>query len=307
MNCFFSVVFFFLIGFSSANHLIIKYSNSTNFGVVQINVGTNKAHSAYSTEYTNLAALGVEILQVDDTVTCASYILDNPTVIECSESFNITIDDDTQSHPLPNDPLLAQQWGLSAVNVEQVWQTGLLGNRAIIVCVVDTGIDITHPDLQANIWNNTKEIPNNGIDDDGDGVIDDIHGASFLELTASNDPTDLNGHGTSVAGIIGAVQNNGIGISGVAPVITLLPCRYMNADGSGNVIDALSCINYCLTNKASVINMSWGFRPVYPCLTPLWPHSVLRVFMQFVQLAMLAPTRISHSTSPLTTVKTILM
>ena len=119
-----------------------------------------------------------------------------------------------------SDPLYAQQWHLSAANVPAAWQwlqehgfePG--GSRDVVVAVIDTGVDYTHPDLAANMWVNSQETPGNGVDDDGNGYVDDVYGADTV--TPDGDPIDDHGHGTHVAGIIAAQANNGIGGVGVA-------------------------------------------------------------------------------------------
>jgi subtilisin family serine protease len=105
-----------------------------------------------------------------------------------------------------------------------VWESGNDGNAHIIVCVTDTGVDATHPDLAGNLWTNSHEIAGNHIDDDGNGIVDDVHGVQFINGVSSNVFQDDNGHGTQVHGIIGAIANNTIGTAGVAPQVALLPC-----------------------------------------------------------------------------------
>jgi len=125
---------------------------------------------------------------------------------------------------LPNDPLFGKQWYLhntgqtgapSGVDIKAVaaWQK-VSNTKAITVAVVDSGVDVTHPDLKDQIWINAKEIPGNGIDDEGNGYIDDINGWNFFQ--GNNLPADLDGHGTHVAGTIGASSNNNVGITGIA-------------------------------------------------------------------------------------------
>lgn len=120
-----------------------------------------------------------------------------------------------------NDLFAELQWYLDTINILPAWEktTG----EGVVVAVLDSGIQLDHPDLQANIWTNPKEIPDNGIDDDGDGLIDDIHGWDMNSRTS--DISDNTGHGTQVAGIIGAVGNNNIGITGIAPNVQILPVK----------------------------------------------------------------------------------
>ena len=107
-------------------------------------------------------------------------------------------------------------WGLKTTQCDKAWDTAQ--GDGIVVAVVDTGIDATHPDITANVWHNPNEIAGNGIDDDGNGYVDDVSGWNFVNGT--NSPVDDVGHGTHCAGIIAAVGNNGIGVIGVAPMAT---------------------------------------------------------------------------------------
>jgi probable HAF family extracellular repeat protein len=126
----------------------------------------------------------------------------------------------------------------------------------VIVAVIDTGVRYTHEDLAANMWINPGEIPGNGVDDDGDGYIDDLHGINAI--TGSGDPMDDNGHGTHVAGIIGAVGNNGVGVVGVAWKVRIMACKFLNSLGSGYTSDAITCIDYARAHGANIMNNSWG-------------------------------------------------
>jgi subtilisin family serine protease len=123
------------------------------------------------------------------------------------------------------------------------------------VAVIDSGVDYTHPDLAANIWVNTREIPGNGIDDDGNGFIDDVRGWDFVQR--DNTPTDPNGHGTHVAGTIAAV-NNSFGATGVAYNAQIMPVRALDANGSGSSANIAAGIRYAANNGADVINLSLG-------------------------------------------------
>ena len=118
------------------------------------------------------------------------------------------------------------------------------------------GSTTIHVDLASNIWTNPNEIANNGIDDDRNGYTDDVRGWNFV--SNNNNPMDDNGHGTHVAGTIGAVGNNGIGIAGVAWGIKMMALKFLDSTGSGDLSDAVSAIDYARVKGAKVINASWG-------------------------------------------------
>ncbi len=132
----------------------------------------------------------------------------------------------------------------------------LTGSSDVIVAVIDSGVDYNHPDLAPNIWTNSGEIPDNDVDDDGNGYIDDVHGYDFL--LGDGDPMDARGHGTHVAGTIGAVGNNGLGVVGVNWTCKIMCLRFLNAGGSGRSYDAAEALIYAVTMGARVANNSWG-------------------------------------------------
>lgn len=147
------------------------------------------------------------------------------------------------------------------VNVDKAWKyledngKDAGGDSSVIVAVIDTGVDYNHIDLKQNIWINKGEIPGNGIDDDDNGYVDDVYGWNFVGN--NNDPMDDNGHGTHVAGIIGAANNN-IGVTGVAYNCKVMPIKAGNSSGYFNNSDIASAITYAYMNGADVINMSFG-------------------------------------------------
>lgn len=177
---------------------------------------------------------------------------------QMSDVITVTPDFRVNLAATPNDPLYASQWPFSSsigrIDASQAWNYGT--SSSLVVAVIDTGIDFNHPDLAANIWSNSREITGNGIDDDGNGYRDDIRGWNFV--SNNNNPMDDNGHGTHVAGTIGAVGNNGIGISGVAWNVKLMPLKFLDRDGSGYLSDAVRAVDYARINGARIINASFG-------------------------------------------------
>ncbi|MFP5518483.1 MAG: S8 family peptidase [Bdellovibrionia bacterium] len=166
------------------------------------------------------------------------------------------------------DPLLNKQWGLVDNGVDKAWKV-TKGNKDIVVAVLDTGVDYTHEDLVANMWRNTKEIPNNNIDDDNNGYVDDIVGWDFV--SNDNKPYDLiveplemlfgggnPGHGTHCAGNVAATGDNGKGVAGVAPNVKIMALRFISEKGSGTTADAIKAIRYAVDNGALITSNSWG-------------------------------------------------
>ena len=172
----------------------------------------------------------------------------------------------------PNDPSYSRLWGLNNsgqtggvadadMDVAEAWDV-TSGSRSVVVGVIDTGIDYNHPDLASNIWRNPGEIAGDGIDNDRNGYVDDVRGWDFANNDA--DPFDDEGHGTHVAGTIGAVGNNGVGIVGVSWNVSLMALKFLGADGSGSTSGAVAAINYATRMRQSfgvnvvATNNSWG-------------------------------------------------
>jgi len=166
----------------------------------------------------------------------------------------------------PNDPLFPRMWGLANsgqtggiagadIHASSAWDV-FTGDSTLRIGAIDTGVDYLHPDLAANIWTNPGEIPDNGIDDDGNGYVDDVHGYDFVNL--DGDPMDDNGHGTHTAGTIAAVGSNGVGVTGVCWRAQIVPIKFLNASGSGTVAGAIEAIQYAIRVGCRVTNNSWG-------------------------------------------------
>jgi len=172
---------------------------------------------------------------------------------------------------LVNDPSVTKQWaiknegqadangqlGIPGVDlgVLHVWRKGIMGDKRIVVAVIDTGVDYNHPDLKANIFTNPGEIPGNGIDDDHNGFIDDVHGWNFQSHT--NDPLDDHDHGSHCSGVIGAEGNNAQGVTGLNHQVSILPVKFLGPSG-GSTEGAIESINYATMMKVNIMSNSWG-------------------------------------------------
>jgi subtilisin family serine protease len=171
-----------------------------------------------------------------------------------------------KANVIPNDPRFSDLWAMNNtgqsggvvdadIDAPEAWDM-YTGSSSIVVAVADTGVDYTHPDLMANRWVNTGEIPGNGLDDDDNGYIDDVYGYDFVN--GDGDPMDDHEHGTHVSGIIGAVGNNGLGVVGVCWTVKIMALKVLDEEGSGEFGEIISGIQYAVANGARVINASWG-------------------------------------------------
>lgn len=166
-----------------------------------------------------------------------------------------------QAFVVPGDPSYGQLWGMDKINASAAWDTSI-GSGDVVVAVIDSGIDVRHADLKGNLWVNDMELNGQaGVDDDGNGVVDDIHGINAI--TGNGDLIDDVGHGTHVAGTIGAVGNNGVGVAGVNWNVRIMACRFLGATGGGTTADAIECLQYVAEMKRRGVNIvatnnSWG-------------------------------------------------
>jgi subtilisin family serine protease len=170
--------------------------------------------------------------------------------------FDRRIQTDTQSG-VREAANLTDSWGQTMVNAPAVWNQGVTG-QGVLVAVVDAFVDVSHPQLKPRIAVNTGEIPGNGIDDDGNGVVDDYYGASFVSDPGTN--TTPNPHGSHVSGIIAADPHYG-SIQGMAPGAQLIPAQFISNDGGGSLGDAVLALQYAASRGAKIINASWGGAP----------------------------------------------
>lgn len=175
---------------------------------------------------------------------------------------------------MPNDSLFTQQWSLMNTGVFGTGKPGAdisatrawdltTGSNDLVVAVIDTGVDLSHPDLSPNAWVNSRENPNNGVDDDGNGYIDDKNGWNFVNNRPTTyEDSSADWHGTHVSGAIGAAGNNGIGVTGIAWHVKIMSLKFIGAT-TGNTADAVKAINYVMDQKkrgvnVRIINSSWG-------------------------------------------------
>ena len=226
--------------------------------------------------------MGLQVVQVTETTlkNAMKIYETNPDVLYVEPDYQISLSPIEKNgitapvHSLqaagtsgPDDPGFNQQWGLentgqapfygkpgADIKARSAW--GLTtGSSAVTVALIDTGVDYNHPDLAANIWQNTGEVIN-GVDDDGNGYIDDIRGWNFV--SKNNDPMDDNGHGTHCAGILAAIGNNGIGVAGVNWNLKVMPLKFLDSKGTGYTSDAISAILYATQKGVPIISCSFS-------------------------------------------------
>jgi subtilisin family serine protease len=198
-----------------------------------------------------------EDLTVEEVVE-ALKALDEVEYAEPNYLVFIQTTDDATSYQ--SEPMYDLQWGLNAIKLPQLWAMDKVETERPVIAILDTGVDITHPDLTDNIWTNSHEAHGSDYeDDDNNGYVDDVHGWDFVAGTPIiNNGMDRNGHGTHCAGIAAAVGNNGIGITGANPDAYILPIKVMGDDGTGDVATICRGIDYAVACKAHVLSMSFG-------------------------------------------------
>ena len=249
-----------------ASSILVRFQSQTDGLIVgDLSVGA-AAMPGTAIGQSIAGASGFHVVNLDEGVTVetalALYRAD-PNVLYAEPDYRISL------AALPSDPRFDELWDFDNVgqtggvidadiDAPAAWDVNT-GSGSTIVAVIDTGIDYSHPDLAANSWVNVGEIAGDGLDNDGNGYIDDVFGYDFFN--GDGDPMDDNGHGTHVAGTIGAVGDNGIGIAGINWNVQLMGLKFLDASGSGSTSDAIEAIDYAVANGASVINASWGGDP----------------------------------------------
>lgn len=190
----------------------------------------------------------------------------NPDVEYAEPNFRYRIAQANPKQSVPDDFDLDKAWGLrnttetagtnrADIHAVEAWSLAT-GDKRVTVAILDTGVDYFHPDLQPNIWTNPREIAGNGLDDDRNGYVDDVHGYDFV--SGDSDPMDDNSHGTHVSGIIGAAGNNQRGIAGVCWEVGLMALKAFDETGNADVIQVVEAVRYAIENGAQIINASWG-------------------------------------------------
>ena len=159
---------------------------------------------------------------------------------------------------VPNDPYWSDQWNMEKIGAPEAWDA-ISDASDVVVGVLDTGINYGNIDLNENLWTNPGEMAkgSNGVDDDGNGIVDDIFGVQCIGGNLGGNPMDDKGHGSHCAGIIGAVGNNGFGVAGIAWNAKIMGLKFCDANGNGGTVDAIRCLNYAEEHGARIINCSW--------------------------------------------------
>lgn len=252
------------------NGYIVKVKEGSNFL-------SSKAVSSYGhitkTAQTNFGTFARLETKKGLSDKAMQSLANNPEIEYIEPNYIITLN--SKKAAVPADAMFAKQWGLmntgknsggifspgvagEDINAAKAWEItkGLAGDKAIKIAVIDTGVDYTHPDLKAQIEVNEAELNGKpGVDDDGNGFVDDVYGYDFANK--DGDPMDGHGHGTHCAGVIGA-SHNSIGIAGVMSNVKIIPIKFLTDAGSGETIDAISAIDYAIKRGANVMSNSWG-------------------------------------------------
>lgn len=234
---------------------------------ILVKLKSNANASALANILNDVGVMQVETFQYSG-ISLFKITDKNKTVDEILESLNkydqlveyAEPDYMMQIDSIPNDPRFDELWGLhntgqsggtndADIDASEAWNN-LTGDSTFVVGVIDTGIDYNHEDLAANIWVNPNEIAGNGIDDDNNGYIDDVHGINAIN--DGGDPMDDQGHGTHVSGTIGGVGNNGIGVTGVNWNVKMMGLKFLDKDGSGWSSDAIKALEYAIMMKTQL-------------------------------------------------------
>jgi len=243
------------------DRLLVKYKDAPA-GMFAV-----QAKGQIETRYTlkqlkHFARVGIYLYQAPGSIDeIRKAMKKDPNVAYAEPDYVETID-----ASIPNDASFNLLWGLhntgqtggtsdADIDAPEAWDL-TTGNPNVVVAVIDTGVAYSHPDLAANMWTNPGEIAGNGLDDDGNGYIDDVHGIN--SITETGDPMDDNNHGTHCSGTIAGVGNNGIGVAGVCWTARIMALKFLDSSGSGYDSNAIECIEYAISKGAHILSNSYG-------------------------------------------------
>ena len=242
-----------------ADEVIVKYREGVDESIKDLGrfrVAGNRKKSFRSVR-------GLEVVKLPKNVSVQEAIAlyeQDPNVLYAEPNYILRLTAKPDLTATPNDPSFGSLYGLSKINAPAAWNV-TTGSNNVVVAILDTGYDYNHVDLSGNIFNNPGECTSDGVDNDGNGYVDDCHGINVAYGTS--DPMDDNDHGTHVAGTIGAVGNNGIGVVGVNWNVKMISCKFFDANGEGTTEGAIECLDYVKALKDRGVNIvatsnSWG-------------------------------------------------
>lgn len=247
----------------ASGQIMVKFRNGTS-ALRLLGDGMPQSQSVLA----SIPRLGVVLLQVapGTELARADELRRNASVeyVELNHRARITGSPDGMMSSLPNDPLLSQQWPLPIIHAPEAWS--ITHSRDVVIALLDTGTYLNHPDLVNVLWTNDDEVPGNGVDDDANGCVDDVHGWHFYTqcdtgicVPAQNRLIgDDNGHGTHVAGTAAAETNNATGVAGVSWGAQAMTVKVLDQAGDGWYFDIAAGIVYAADNGAQIINLSLG-------------------------------------------------
>ncbi len=243
-------------------HVLVRFRTSATVAAMQTaHVAAENAVTVRS--YACIDRLRLVRVPHGTVASALTAYRQNPNVLYAEPDYKV------YASVTPNDPNFSMQWSLnntgqtggssgSDIRAASAWDM-FTGSASVKVAVIDSGVDYTHPDLVDNMNVNPLELPGNGIDDDGNGWVDDVFGYDFFNN--DGDPMDDNSHGTHVAGILGASSDNGMGVAGVSWRCTIVPLKFLGADGTGDTSGAIGALDYIVAHNIPLSNNSWGGSP----------------------------------------------